>query len=1035
MTRFNFTVLLAILTCTLSHFVHAQELPIPIADVQRDSQIDFSKEIMPILKRNCLACHHERESEGGLILETIESIHLGGDGGSTVDLESPLSSLLLTRTTGEEEPLMPPEDNAVGAKPLTPLELGLIKRWIEQGAKGSEMLTESIQWQEIPESIRTSFAVEMAPTKQFAVVGRGNRTHVIHMPETVGNLTSNSISHLHDPSVPGENATHVDLVQSVAVSPDAKRIATGGFRTVKLWKQVPNPLSAPTVNLMNAAGPIRINQDQTHAACVNPLGDLEVWNLEENSLKAVLKGHSNPIASIHWITSEAMVSADTSGKIVQWNIGTGEIKQELQSGISIRSLSCSSDGTQLAVVSIQGMIYRGQIATESGSISIQAEPIPDIAGATHTIFYDKDSPNLIVSDSSQNVTILGEKNNIIRKIDHGSPVTAIDISNTSLQLLTGGSNGTIKSWNLENGEAIHTFQSDADQQLLLTYAERATTRQNLKVDRLNKQTEELDKRLKSENEVLAKATEEKTKAQATVEEKEKARGDAAKLVATTEADIKQAQDAITMAEKKTEESQKTLTDTDLKTKAITQELEKETLQLSDANETVQKLKAELDAMSEQLKQAESQAAKIQQQVEEKKNVLEKTKQLSMTAKMNIATAAKTITDSRAAIENGNKELEGLKKDLTKTEEEKIKSEADLAKRQQAFDTAKEAQKRAESAIPRHKEIIESEDREKQRLTQELETVKNSLAGNSQRVVSISINDARQWLATTHVDQSLRIYDLKTGTPLMRFSAAIDPAKITSIGMCWLNSEVLVFGNQQATQAWSTGYGWALEKTIGSPDDPSVLSDRITAMDFRLDGLSIAVGSGSPSRSGEVKVFSVETGQLIRDFGEIHSDSVLGLKFSPRGNLIASSAADKTVRLLDLSSGEVRRSLEGHTHHVLAVAWQDDEQTLASASADKTIKIWDIETGEQRRTISGFGKEITALSYVAATNQLVTACADGQARLYDTSNGKSLRSFNANGDFLYSLSTSLDGKQLLSSGQSGTLRLWNIEDGKLINEWE
>ncbi|MBL6725447.1 MAG: WD40 repeat domain-containing protein [Rubripirellula sp.] len=270
---------------------------------------------------------------------------------------------------------------------------------------------------------------------------------------------------------------------------------------------------------------------------------------------------------------------------------------------------------------------------------------------------------------------------------------------------------------------------------------------------------------------------------------------------------------------------------------------------------------------------------------------------------------------------------------------------------------------------------------------------------------------------------------------MSFPAEINQANTQPNELCWIDSELIVFGNNQKTQAWSSQQQWELERTIGSPNDASLLSDRITAMDFRKDGLSLAIGSGSPSRAGEVKVFSVETGELIRDFGEIHSDSVLGLRFSPRGNLIASSAADKTVRLLDISSGQVKRSLEGHTHHVLAIAWQDDEQTLASASADKTIKIWDIETGEQRRTITGFGKEITALNYVAATNQLATACADGQARLYDTSNGNSLRSFNANGDFLYSLATSLDGKQLLSSGQSGTLRLWNIEDGKLIHEWK
>ena len=45
---------------------------------------------------------------------------------------------------------MPPEDNAVGAEPLTTEQLGLLKRWIEQGAHESQASTsESIDWQRV----------------------------------------------------------------------------------------------------------------------------------------------------------------------------------------------------------------------------------------------------------------------------------------------------------------------------------------------------------------------------------------------------------------------------------------------------------------------------------------------------------------------------------------------------------------------------------------------------------------------------------------------------------------------------------------------------------------------------------------------------------------------------------------------------------------------------------------------------------------------------------------------------------------------
>lgn len=240
--------------------------------------------------------------------------------------------------------------------------------------------------------------------------------------------------------------------------------------------------------------------------------------------------------------------------------------------------------------------------------------------------------------------------------------------------------------------------------------------------------------------------------------------------------------------------------------------------------------------------------------------------------------------------------------------------------------------------------------------------------------------------------------------------------------------VCSYGLSRAALVLSLGQQWRLERTIGSPQD-STISDRVTALDFRRDGLSLAVGSGPPSRFGDVKVFATDSGQLVRDFGQVHSDTVFGLRFSPDGRTLASSSADKTIRLLNVADGRVIRSLEGHTHHVLALAWQDDMQTVASASADQNVKVWNVETGQQRRTIGGFGKEITAITFVGQSSQVITACADGQLRLHNTADGKSLRSFNASGDFLFAVGVSDDGKTLFGGGQNGILRAWTVADGK------
>jgi cytochrome c len=54
---------------------------LPIADMKRAEPVDFEKEVLPILKNNCLACHNQTKAKAGLILETPQSILKGGDSG------------------------------------------------------------------------------------------------------------------------------------------------------------------------------------------------------------------------------------------------------------------------------------------------------------------------------------------------------------------------------------------------------------------------------------------------------------------------------------------------------------------------------------------------------------------------------------------------------------------------------------------------------------------------------------------------------------------------------------------------------------------------------------------------------------------------------------------------------------------------------------------------------------------------------------------------------------------------------------------
>ena len=79
--------------------------------------------------------------------------------------------------------------------------------------------------------------------------------------------------------------------------------------------------------------------------------------------------------------------------------------------------------------------------------------------------------------------------------------------------------------------------------------------------------------------------------------------------------------------------------------------------------------------------------------------------------------------------------------------------------------------------------------------------------------------------------------------------------------------------------------------------------------------------------------------------------------------MASGSWDDTIKLWDITSGQLIRTLTGHTNYIL---WSVDllnSQTLVSGSYDQTIKLWNWSTGECLRTIQTPGSRIRSLAVI------------------------------------------------------------------------
>lgn len=129
--------------------------------------LTFAKDIKPLFQASCMRCHGDNRPKGGLSLGTLQSVLKGGkDGEVVIPGKSTDSPLLIAVAQLDDETAMPPKKGPGGGgrgrggtggggnggpggpggpggggrggpapKPLTPEQVGIVRAWIDQGAK------------------------------------------------------------------------------------------------------------------------------------------------------------------------------------------------------------------------------------------------------------------------------------------------------------------------------------------------------------------------------------------------------------------------------------------------------------------------------------------------------------------------------------------------------------------------------------------------------------------------------------------------------------------------------------------------------------------------------------------------------------------------------------------------------------------------------------------------------------------------------------------------------------------------------------
>jgi hypothetical protein len=113
--------------------VDVSKLPPP----SDEKNVTFANQIKPIFEKSCVKCHGAEKQKGKLRLDSLEAALKGGADGKVIIPGKSAESILVHNVAhiGDEDSFMPPPDNKDKIPPLDKQQIGLIRAWIDQGAK------------------------------------------------------------------------------------------------------------------------------------------------------------------------------------------------------------------------------------------------------------------------------------------------------------------------------------------------------------------------------------------------------------------------------------------------------------------------------------------------------------------------------------------------------------------------------------------------------------------------------------------------------------------------------------------------------------------------------------------------------------------------------------------------------------------------------------------------------------------------------------------------------------------------------------
>ncbi|MHB1423976.1 MAG: sigma-70 family RNA polymerase sigma factor [Gemmataceae bacterium] len=211
------------------------------------------------------------------------------------------------------------------------------------------------------------------------------------------------------------------------------------------------------------------------------------------------------------------------------------------------------------------------------------------------------------------------------------------------------------------------------------------------------------------------------------------------------------------------------------------------------------------------------------------------------------------------------------------------------------------------------------------------------------------------------------------------------------------------------------------------------SQLIDSLAWSPDG-KLLVGTGWIAQT--IRLWEPGTGRELPPLGTLpNAGGAKCLAFSPDGQYLATGGMDRVIRLWDVAARKEVRQLTGQQGTIWDLAFAPDGQTIAAVTAtgkyifyangaDRAIRLWDVGTGRLRRTLRGPESGSWSVAWSPDGRILATGGEDGEIRLWESATGRERVRLKGHEGPVAALSFTRDGRRLVSGSSDTTALIWD-----------